>query len=293
MVKIISDDPVLQLHIKAHVDLLISSGGWVHEDVAIKYQAGEISVHSAPTVNAGDRIIVVPEQALVPVSHAELALVGDEIVFDPGRSNLSIQQARLLDIQCEIFNLSGKVRNLRQSLPRYLLGDHPELLQALSHRRIPAPGRPLEQDAPAPRSPENLLKDFLNSRILRWPNQGGENDTSDMLMSVIDYINHDSRAAPHQISGDQSALVALAPPRNTECFVQYGPYDAQDVLLTHGYLDDSAEFVRAASFSVAVEDFGTVHFGAEIAFQSNKHPAGKGFSLSWSFPNGLRWSRPK
>ncbi|MBT6137259.1 MAG: hypothetical protein HOH65_07245 [Rhodospirillaceae bacterium] len=288
MVKIVSDDPILEAHIQTHVDLLISSGGWVHDDLEIQCHSGDLSIHSAPTINADAQLIIVPEHALAPVNQAELTLIGDEIIFDPNRSNLTDQQTRLLDIQCRIYNLSGKVRKLRQSVSRYLRVDHPALFDALTDRGVPQPEQLHGRASSSAELPDVSVKDFLKSRVLRWPKHGNEDDTTDVLMSLIDYINHDSRATPHQRSSDNNALVATSQrcrEKISECFVQYGPYDAQDVLLLHGYLDDSADFVRSTSFSVPVEDLGTVHIGSEIAYQPNKHTVSKGKNRSWSFPS--------
>lgn len=106
-------------------------------------------------------------------------------------------------------------------------------------------------------------------------------------MSLIDYLNHHSFAPPHQRSSDKRELIATptehAQPSG-ECFVQYGPYDAQDLLVRHGFVDQSAHFVRSASFEVEVEDFGVFRVGSEIGVQTPKTLTDRAFDIAWSFP---------
>jgi hypothetical protein len=73
-------------------------------------------------------------------------------------------------------------------------------------------------------------------------------------------------------------------PGARECFVRYGPYDAQDFLLGHGFIDTSARFLRSASFQVPVEDLGMLRVGGEISIQSRPMTPDRGFDLSWSIP---------
>ncbi|MDG2286065.1 MAG: hypothetical protein P8N43_11110 [Alphaproteobacteria bacterium] len=63
-----------------------------------------------------------------------MRLRGDEIEFDAARSTLPRDLARLLDVQCEIYNLTGKIQATRAALPRFFLHDDPALLDALTRR---------------------------------------------------------------------------------------------------------------------------------------------------------------
>lgn len=220
---------------------------------------------------------------LVPVDQEVLRLQDDEIVFDATRSTLPRDLARLLDVQSEIYNLTGKIKATRAALPRFFLRDDPKLLAALTRRRLP---EGTDDDAPSPPAADPLDA-FLSSRVLNWPGHGPDGRRAKVLMSLIDYMNHDSGGGGYLRSTDKSTFFVNdggSGPGEQECFVRYGPYDAQDFLLAHGFIDTSARFLRSASFQVPVEDLGMLRVGGEIAIQSRRMTPDRGFDLSWSIP---------
>ncbi|MDG2286066.1 MAG: hypothetical protein P8N43_11115 [Alphaproteobacteria bacterium] len=140
--------------------------------------------------------------------------------------------------------------------------------------------------APSPPDPDPLDA-FLSSRVLNWPGHGPDGRRARVLMSLIDYMNHGSCGGGYLRSTDKSAFFVNdggAGPGQRECFVRYGPYDAQDFLLGHGFIDTSARFLRSASFEVPVEDLGILRVGGEISIQSRPLTPDRGFDLSWSIP---------
>ena len=50
-----------------------------------------------------------------------------------------------------------------------------------------------------------------------------------------------------------------------ECHVRYGPYDALDNLLSYGFVDRSAPFVRSVPFEVDLGEAGLLRVGGRVA----------------------------
>ena len=112
VVRIIADSPAIERRLLDHCDLLIAAGGWIDPDLTIRCADGAMSLSHA----GGDdtaRVLCVRTEVLVPIDVAVPRLDGDDIVFDWAASALTRDQARLFDVQCEIFNLTGNTNGAK------------------------------------------------------------------------------------------------------------------------------------------------------------------------------------
>jgi hypothetical protein len=286
MTKIVADTSAIEKGLRNHVDLLRLLGGWVRDDLIIRCQDGEISLGCIGDGDGRAPLITMPGGCLVPVEQANLRLRGDEIDFDPARSSLPREQACLLDVQCEIYNLTDKTGRTRAALPRFYLSDDSTLLKALSNRRLPKENHTTITPPPTP-APERVLDAFLSSRVLSWPDHGVDGRPTKVLMSLIDYMDHDSGGGRYSRSEDKSTFFVNEGRSRSDqdgCFVRYGPYDAQDFLLAHGFIDTSARFLRSASFECDIEHLGVIRVGGGISIQNGIMTPNRGFDMSWSIP---------
>lgn len=267
-----SDDPVLAKRLRDHVLLLEAAGGWVNPDLVIRSADGEISLAHAGEITPETRLVWVPDECLVSVDPWILRRHGEEILPNPVGSTLRPRQLRILEVQCEILNLTGKLGKARNRLPRLALRDAPELLDSLTMRRFssqsetrrPAAGGPAEP-------PDTLLDTFLQSRVLRPRVDGALEKPESFLMSLIDYQNHHSQAGPYLYRRDDRSLFVEAwRTRNgdDECFVRYMTADAHALYLSHGFIDTSATFTWTSTFQITVEDIGVIHvLGGQRGYQ--------------------------
>jgi hypothetical protein len=224
-----------------------------------------------------------PRACLISVEQANPILNGNEIDFDPARSSLPRDLARLFDLQTEIYNLTDKIRKTHSALPRLFLRDDPVLLTALLDRRLAGETTAV----PTAPSDDDVLDAFLSTRVLNWPDHGADGKPAKVLMSLIDYMDHDAGGGAYSRSDDKGTFFVnqgRCRAGDDRCFVRYGPYDAQDLLLTHGFIDTSARFVRSASFECPLEDLGMVRVGGEISIQGQIMTPARGFDTSWSIP---------
>jgi hypothetical protein len=282
-VEIDADTPVLEKCLRDHVELLCSLGGWVREDLIIRCHDGEISLASSGKISSDTPLITIPNSCLVLVKQANLRLHGDEIDFDPARSSLRQDMARLLDVQCEIYNLTNKIRRTRSRLPKFFLHDDPVLLASLTNRHLANGGKA----EPETLVHADVLDAFLSSRVLNSPDHGADGGPGRVLMSLIDYMDHDSGGGRYLRSEDKATFFVnegRSRPGQDSCFVRYGPLDAQDFLVTHGFVDTSARFLRSASFQCPLDDVGMVRVDGEISIQNRTMTPAREFDLSWSIP---------
>lgn len=259
MAVIDSDDPTLAKRLRDHVDLLEAAGGWVNPELIIRSTGGEISLCHDGDISAETRLVWVPSDALISIEHGMLGRNRDEII--PGTAAVTLQprQRRILEVQCDIFNLTEKLAKARNLLPRLALDNAPELLDSLQSRRV----HPKEETHPQPvvspsSQPDGLMSAFLGTRLLR-PRTVGARDN--ILMSLIDYLNHHRQAERYHFRQEDRSLFVVpwrVNDRGGECFVRYNEADAHGFYLNYGFIDTSATFAWAASFEITVEDLGII-----------------------------------
>lgn len=259
MVAVECDDPALKRALQTHAEILLAQGGGIAPGLVIRATGGEISIAHPDPLPHGAPLITVPDASLVRIDEAGLVRQGGDIVPALAASALTPEQRRILETQCAVFNLAGKIAKTRSSLPQFIYHDTPDLLAALTEREIPPSGK--STTPRAARAREDPLAAFLASRVLLWREPGRPERSSRVLMSLIDYFDHHSDGASYDARENPLRLAvrsARTGAADAACHVNYSAGDAHAMFMTHGFIDTSASYTRLCRFDVAVPGFGTL-----------------------------------
>ena len=107
--RIIADDPELERHLARLHDLIVSNGGFVHEECVIVVQDGNLRIEAPRSVPEGIELIRVPEALLLSVDDFGLYQDGDDIRIGTPSDSVTPVQAELMDSMIAIYNISGKI----------------------------------------------------------------------------------------------------------------------------------------------------------------------------------------
>jgi hypothetical protein len=131
-----SDDPTLSKLLRDHVNSLEATGGWVNPALIIRSTESEISLAHAGETTPETRLVWVPSTALISIGQGILSHHGDDIIPGDEASKRQPRELRILEVKCDIFNVTGKLAKARKRLPRFALANAPELLESLVSRRV-------------------------------------------------------------------------------------------------------------------------------------------------------------
>lgn len=255
MVTIDCDDPAMARALRAHAALLLEQGGSVAPGLVIRSAGGEISVAHPDPPPPDVPLITVPDASLVRVEDDTLCLQGDEIVPGSGFSSLSRDRQRILAAQCDVYNLGRKISKTRARVPKFAYQTAPAFLAALLTRRLPSE----KPDAVAAIDPPDVLTAFIGSRLLSWREPDTPAESTQVLMSLIDYFDHHHDGARYDAQASPAHLVVSAArcgaPKDA-CFINYHAGDAHAMFIHHGFVDTSTYFTRSASFDLELPEIG-------------------------------------
>jgi hypothetical protein len=144
--------------------------------------------------------------------------------------------------------------------------------------------KPVNRREPKVRS---TAEGFLATRSLGWKPSPDQGDRVQVLMPLIDLLNHHRQGAPYAIS-DGAMRIQAAQAGSSECFAHYGHRrDVLDLALHYGHCDHSTPFAHSAPLEITVEGVGTIrveHQGQRAPMHPFDPPR---VTLE---PNGLRLS---
>lgn len=243
--RIIADDPEFERHLVRLHDLIVSNGGFVHEECVIVVRDGDLRVEAPRSVPEGVEFVRVPEALLLPVEDFGLYLDEDEIRIGTPSDSISPVQAELMESMIAIYNISGKIRNHRIGSPSRLYLAEPDI-----YRRLVMANQFKSREA-LPKK-DFLLHDFLHTRTFSLKSKDGQADTP-VLMPIIDFLNHHQGAAGFQLGGKGLSVVRRSPLEGSdECFVSYSRMDAQIAFFNYGFVDRNSTNAMSVPLTVSL-----------------------------------------
>ena len=262
MVAIDSDDAEIGRRLERMLAESRRIGGEFADDLVIRCSGGSLSL-ALPPGSTTDTIIRLPERALLPIKSFQLSLKGDDIVIDGADADISPERRALMEQMVEVYNLTAKIAWYRRTAVPLFLRARPDLAELVG-RGCDLPMRRLLTDRlPAEFLQRLPLDRFLSTRLLDY-HDDSEEDRQDVLMPVVDFMNHHAEGAAFQIStgADERGLsVGRARGRlrdREECFAFYGQYDAMETLLRYNFPDDSNNFIRSIPVVITLPEVGTI-----------------------------------
>lgn len=243
MVKIVSSDVRIKAALEKLRDILLREGAYFHPTMSIVYNDGNFSVHTTSSVNKDERIIYIPEKCCV---HS------NKFLFKPSDSEILVQslEADVPDLErevsaavFEIYNLSGKLGQFRESSVYSLYNEGRDLFRALTKNYI------FDVTEYFEKMPFDLafIKFFLKLRSL------GKNQ---IIVPFVEYFNHDRSAkipSFNKVSGDME-ISSCMPFNQNELFINYGlDQDVRAFFLYQGFVDTSIEVLNSLPLEFTLE----------------------------------------
>lgn len=259
MVTFACDDAAVETLIRELADRVVALGGQINADAEISCGNGNLSIRSQATGGGDEKLIFVPETALIIASQVSFGLLGNEIILRSVDGEMGQERRSLLDLMVEIYNLTGKIAEFRAASPFLAFAQNSRIsTHLLAGRHVPfeAP------EAGSPDFDDHVVKLFMKSRTLGYK-FGGAREKTPVLMPVIDSLNHHPAGAQFQPVGNEgekglSVNVGHPLDGSTECFALYGLYDPLDTCLFYAYVEPNTPFVRSVPCVLEAEGLGRI-----------------------------------
>jgi len=259
MVHFVSDSHEMEKHLRKIHDLVCANGSFVHEDIVICSQNGSLTIEAPARVVEQQKLMMLPDEALLPLEKFELVLNGDDICIESNTDFVSPVQVQLMEEMLALYNLNGKIAEHKRSATHSLYHLDRELLAHVADEKLIA--------SMAQWNDKNFyIEAFMASRRLGRKLKGDPTKKQSVLMPLIDFFNHHPQA--YSFGDDDGRLMTrmfTTPETGRECFVRYGKLDDHHVFLSYGYPETKSPMVESHSMEIDVPGFGTI--------QIHKRPA--------------------
>lgn len=268
MAQIIADDLQVQKTIERIEQLVVQGGGWVHPDIKILSNKGDMRVEYEGSDEAHEKLALLTRETLLPIEDVEVFAEAGKLNFKPVRpDSLTKMRHELFELMFELYNYSDKIAHTRESNFWFTLKDDVHIMERLVNARSSGPAyekmkkflqNPDGEDA----IQKHLVERFISMRVLGF---GGKADArkpgkSNMpvLMPIIDIFNHHDRGGRFQSADNTVLEIKCSKPveGSDECFAFYGFMDAMDAYLRYGFVDTEAAIVRSIPLQIDVPNIG-------------------------------------
>lgn len=266
----IQTEDTRMLDLLRELETLVSgAGGFLHPDLRIVVDNGQISVESAAPID--ELLVRLPESCLVPVDDVQFVLHGDDVAVASVPPEYGEVHGAMLECMVAIYNLGDKIRQHRAELPWLVFSDQTDLLTQLHAARLDAP-KPTRFFELAMNGDTDALtlESFVATRAL--PLRFSDRGSRRVIMPFVEYFNHHSLSPSFQRQDGDLGVVCSRPDADSnECFIRYIAMDAMDTYLNYGFVDRSANFLRSVPARIHLPGIGTIGIKGRIA-QPRKQP---------------------
>lgn len=275
MVKIDSDSTAVAKAIRKLIATLERHGAHFNKSLAIICRDGDLSIQTVGRIKSQQVILGLPTECLLPVEDFKLSLSGDAVEICNYNPSVTPARLKIMELMIEVFNLTNKISQYRDSTLSSLRREHPKVYMKLCSGRIK------ETELPPQRASQNdpVIDDLIETRALVYRLDPSSNRHSLVLMPVMDYCNHHPFAQPFAPAINPKGRRMLTtrgycPDSDArECFVRYGLYDSYDCFLHYGFVDKLTPFVISIPMEIKLPaPLGKMIIQARPSQSSNQLP---------------------
>ena len=249
-----TNNPELEKRLQGLKALVLAEGAFLHSQLTVRERAGSFDIRSGLGASVHDRLIRMPIACLPPLAAFDLYLCGNDICIRSTAARTSSVHVRCMEAMLAIYNISGKLADVRQQSSWFGLAPYPEILQMLLRLKdgslqFAQKRRLLENN----QLDELLLSSFIDTRLFTLPDQGGH-----VLMPFIDYINHHFLASGFRLLGEAGAPALCVNNANPisgsdEVFVSYLPMmDPIDSWLNYNFVDEATPIAKSVPLVIDI-----------------------------------------
>jgi len=244
--RIITDNPELERHLSRMHDLIVSNGGFVHEEFVMDARNGDLRGKAPQSLPEGDLLISVPDPLLLPIDGFGLHLNGDEVCLGTPAAEITPLQIELMEAMAAIYNLSGKIQQHRKTSPTRIYLERPDVYERI------VLGQQLKSRSDN-QDEEFVLSDFIGTRKFGMKTEGKEDARHSVLMPLIDFLNHHQGASGFVLKDDALMVYRRSPIEGSdECFVSYARMDAQIAYVNYGFVDLAATYALSVPLKITL-----------------------------------------
>ncbi len=186
-----------------------------------------------------------PWDSLIPLEAFRLTIADSSLVISSTEPGVTDTCAAIMEAMLELYNLTDKVARHRATSPWSLFAAYPGLLPDLIGSMIGGAANLYQTLINSRRINELYLESFLHTRVFGY-RDGTDIQNLQVLMPVLDAMNHDHRGAAYALrdDGDRGPQLTIGrcspvPEKDEECFACYGPYDCFEMWLGYGFVDEN------------------------------------------------------
>ncbi len=279
MVKISSDNTLVEKNIVFLCDAIERAGGYIASSVEIIDQAGDTAIIVGADF-ADDYLCKLPHDVLIPYDQYDFDIEDGDIVIANIDGVSDSAHLKILEAMLSLYNFSGKFQKHLQAHPLLFYSEAPELVQYLMQARE---GQDIEIVKNFINNPEYFdelaLLTFFKSRLLHCRLFSSEAERSAVLFPVAELMNHHYSGADFEsIYAEKISYMAtkasMPVSGSREAFACYGRFDALDTYLHYGFINDAAKFIRSIPLKIDLGDIGSIlvrGFSAAMPMTSIPH----------------------
>jgi len=218
-----------------------------HAGLVVEVEAGQMRL-LAPAGTQGT-LIHLPTPLLVPIEAACWEEADARIVLRQPPATATSLQRELLRLHGDLYNATAKLPWWQRRHPMRLVESCGSVARAVAALKPGLGG----DDGAGPTAAER----FPSTRSYGWRPEPGSEERRQVLMPLIDLLNHHHRGAPYRIDAGVMVIDTAQAAADGECFAHYGHRrDALDLALQYGYVDASTPFAHSAPLTIELEGVG-------------------------------------
>lgn len=226
--------------------------GFVADDFVVRERGGQLSCAiDAHPGEPGRLLVSYPPRLLAPMHLIDWADRPDRMeLADPAAISqaLTTPQRQLLDDWLILINAVDRTAHVRAAMPSYAISDGP-----LRHHLADA-GYPAMRDTPTDAD--------VRETVVTWHSMGAgpgpDGGQRWRLIPLKHLVNHHPTGAGQNPDPGRTAVATSTTSDANETFENYGDLDALQLLMTFGYVDDSAPMVHSVPVAVESPALGQV-----------------------------------
>ncbi|ARN74894.1 hypothetical protein [Oceanicoccus sagamiensis] len=262
MAKIISDNPVVKNIMESMVLLIEEQGGSIHKKIEIRCQNNELSLHSKLSSKLKDDVIFIPDSCLPSIDDFDFQLKGSVITCKAKTDSVVQSQQRIMELLVSLYSETNKFSNVEASIPALFYRDNPEITKSFNSF-----GHKLEGVAEI--DGQALISAFFGTRVVSYYPFGEDSFRRNLLMPLIDSVNHYSRCfSLNTLSTDSQQGLSLPHQKidgqGDQLFYRYLKMDAMRCFLNYGFFDQAALFVASVPTEITIKEHTFIIDNAQV-----------------------------
>lgn len=289
MVKIVVDDPLVELKLRELLALVESNGARFHSEMTIASSENEFRIETRLEPGNAEPVIYIPDTCLPRVDDFHIKLEGNDLDLEPRSDNVSRLHIDVFEKILEIYNLTEKVKTHKKTFPMLVLANNKDILESLNKGTLIADQyyAHLNND-----NMEYLIKStFFGARNIKHNYQDG-NRKRGAIMPVIDFVNHHGLASNYLNASTESEISEGLMIRNSkpipdsyECFVRYNKLDALSAYMFYGFVGTTAPALRSIPLVLSVQGAGTIEVDSDVFYDDVTGLPPEYLDIQYYFPH--------